>query len=99
MYQYHKDLFALLFIFIFCNIIFLYRKYIEDVLKTRGLRKSLHFLERLHITVLRKARLALEKPQDDSDSNVSEEYEGDQELRRYGSWSREAKELNLPSYK
>lgn len=75
------------------------RKYIEDVLKTRGLRKSLHFLERLHTSVLRKARLALEKPQDDCDNIVNEEYEGDQELKRYGAWSKEAKELNLPSYR
>ena len=78
---------------------FLNRKYIEDVLKTRGLRKSLNFLERLHTSVLRKARLALEKPKHDGDNNVNEEYEGDQELKRYGAWSKEAKELNLPSYR
>ncbi|KAL6259477.1 hypothetical protein P5V15_009396 [Pogonomyrmex californicus] len=77
-----------------------YRKYIEDVLKTRGLRKSLNFLDRLHTSILRKARLTLEKNDcEGCDSNTSEEYEGDRELRRYGIWSSEAKELNLPSYR
>ncbi|XP_006619036.1 mitogen-activated protein kinase kinase kinase 4 [Apis dorsata] len=74
-----------------------YRKYIEDVLKTRGLRKSLYFLERLHTYVLRKARLTLEK--NDINDTLNEEYEGDVELRRYGAWSPEARELNLPSYR
>ncbi|XP_043681622.1 mitogen-activated protein kinase kinase kinase 4 [Vespula pensylvanica] len=76
-----------------------YRKYIEDVLKTRGLRKSLNFLERLHISVLRKARLTLEKNDKNDNDNVTEEYDGDKELKRYGVWSAEAKELNLPSYR
>lgn len=76
-----------------------YRKYIEDVLKTRGLRKSLNFLERLHTSVLRKARLTLEKYDEEDNDNVNEEYEGDRELKRYGVWSSEAKELNLPSYR
>ncbi|XP_029049394.1 mitogen-activated protein kinase kinase kinase 4 [Osmia bicornis bicornis] len=77
-----------------------YRKYIEDVLKTRGLRKSLNFLERLHTSVLRKARLTLEKSDVSEGGNAtSEEYEGDEELRRYGVWSTEARELNLPSYR
>ncbi|KAG7211833.1 hypothetical protein KM043_011058 [Ampulex compressa] len=77
-----------------------YRKYIEDVLKTRGLRKSLNFLERLHTSVLRKARLALEKyTEEDGNNSANEEYEGDKELRRYGIWSPEAIELNLPSYR
>ncbi|KOC71052.1 Mitogen-activated protein kinase kinase kinase 4, partial [Habropoda laboriosa] len=76
-----------------------YRKYIEDVLKTRGLRKSLNFLERLHTSVLRKARLTLEKVDISKCSNLNEEYEGDEELRRYGTWSCEARELNLPSYR
>ncbi|XP_076227046.1 mitogen-activated protein kinase kinase kinase 4 isoform X3 [Nomia melanderi] len=78
-----------------------YRKYIEDVLKTRGLGKSLNFLERLHTSILRKARLTLEKcdiSESDS-SDLNEEYEGDKQLRRYGVWSSEAKELNLPSYR
>lgn len=79
-------------------IIFVYllRKYIEDVLKTRGLRKSLNFLDRLHTSILRKARLTLEK---NDCEGCEEEYEGDRELRRYGIWSSEATKLNLPSYK
>ncbi|XP_046611191.1 mitogen-activated protein kinase kinase kinase 4 isoform X1 [Neodiprion virginianus] len=77
-----------------------YRKYIEDVLKIRGLRKSLQFLERLHTSVLRKVRLTLEKyDASDMDSSATEEYEGDTELKRYGAWSPESKELNLPSYR
>lgn len=76
------------------------RKYIEDVLKTRGLRKSLNFLDRLHTSILRKARLTLEKNDcEGSDSTASEEHEDDKELRRYGIWSSEARELNLPSYR
>ncbi|XP_048506193.1 mitogen-activated protein kinase kinase kinase 4 isoform X2 [Athalia rosae] len=77
-----------------------YRKYIEDVLKIRGLRKSLHFLEKLHTSVLRKARLTLEKYDDSNlENSTGEEYEGDAELRRYGTWSPEARELHLPSYR
>ncbi|XP_076291139.1 mitogen-activated protein kinase kinase kinase 4 isoform X2 [Lasioglossum baleicum] len=76
-----------------------YRKYIEDVLKTRGLGKSLNFLERLHTSILRKARLTLEKCDISASSNLNEEYEGDMQLRRYGVWSPVAKELNLPSYR
>ncbi|KAI4498829.1 hypothetical protein M0802_006004 [Mischocyttarus mexicanus] len=76
-----------------------YRKYIEDVLKTRGLRKSLNFLERLHTSVLRKARLTLEKNDENDNDSANEEYDGDMELKRYGVWSPEAKELNLPSYR
>lgn len=76
-----------------------FRKYIEDVLKTRGLRKSLKFLDRLHTSILRKARLTLEKYDEESINAMSEEYEGDKELRRYGVWSPEARELNLPSYR
>ncbi|XP_078047045.1 mitogen-activated protein kinase kinase kinase 4 isoform X1 [Augochlora pura] len=76
-----------------------YRKYIEDVLKTRGLGKSLNFLERLHTSILRKARLTLEKCDISESSNLNEEYEGDMQLRRYGVWSPVARELNLPSYR
>lgn len=78
----------------------MFRRYVEDVLKTRGLRKSLNFLERLHTSVLRKARLTLEKSEcEGCDNSTNEEYEGDKELRRYGVWSSEARELNLPSYR
>ena len=34
----------------------------EEVLKTRGLRKAIHFLEKLHNHVLQKAMITLEKP-------------------------------------
>uniref|UniRef100_A0A8D8B413 Mitogen-activated protein kinase kinase kinase 4 n=1 Tax=Culex pipiens TaxID=7175 RepID=A0A8D8B413_CULPI len=89
----------------------LYRKYIENVLKCRGLGKSLTFLHRLHNVVLRKAQLTLEKPGmqvlDDDSLFVEEdvpciepplEKEQEGELRRFGAASKEAKELNLPSY-
>ncbi|XP_058175018.1 mitogen-activated protein kinase kinase kinase 4 [Anopheles ziemanni] len=88
----------------------LYRKYIENVLKTRGLGKSLTFLHRLHNVVLRKAQLTLEKPGrrqeeeslfDEEDAPCIEpplEREHELELRSFGAWSVEAKELNLPSY-
>ncbi|XP_033609208.1 mitogen-activated protein kinase kinase kinase 4 isoform X3 [Cryptotermes secundus] len=39
-----------------------YRKYMEEVLKTRGLRKAINFLEKLHHYVLRKAMITLAKP-------------------------------------
>lgn len=51
----------------------------------------------MHTYVLRKARLTLEK--NDINDTLNEEYEGDVELRRYGAWSPEARELNLPSYR
>ncbi|KAF7988197.1 hypothetical protein HCN44_007691 [Aphidius gifuensis] len=73
-----------------------YRKYIEEVLKTRGLTKSLNFLDRLHNTVLRKASLTFKKLEETNEA--SEEYEDDWELKRYGVWSPEAKSLNLPPY-
>ncbi|XP_055585574.1 mitogen-activated protein kinase kinase kinase 4 isoform X3 [Uranotaenia lowii] len=89
----------------------LYRKYIENVLKTRGLGKSLTFLHRLHNVVLRKAQLTLEKPdtRDHEDSLFDEdedvpciepplEKDQESELQRFGAWSEEAKKLNLPSY-
>lgn len=89
-----------------------YRKYMENVLKSRGLGKSLTFLHRLHNVVLRKAQLSLEKP-GEVDTELDNEFFDDEEvpvieppmekdqveeLRRYGVWSREAKELELPSY-
>lgn len=39
-----------------------YRKYIEHVLKSRGLGRSLSFLHRLYTVVLRKTQISLEKP-------------------------------------
>ncbi|XP_031640746.1 mitogen-activated protein kinase kinase kinase 4 isoform X3 [Contarinia nasturtii] len=88
-----------------------YRKYIEHVLKSRGLGQSLSFLHRLHNTVLRKAHATLEVPgAEESDLDfdgfndeireteipLSKDHE--EELRRYGIWSEEATSLNLPSY-
>lgn len=43
-----------------------YRKYIENILKVRGLGKSLNFLERLHQHVLWKAKATLDKPQEEN---------------------------------
>lgn len=88
-----------------------YRKYIEHVLKSRGLGQSLSFLHRLHNVVLRKAHATLEVPgAEESDLDfdgfndelqtteipLSKEHED--ELHRYGIWSEEAASLNLPSY-
>lgn len=88
-----------------------YRKYIEHVLKSRGLGQSLSFLHRLHNVVLRKAHATLEMAgAEDSDLDfdgfhdefqtteipLSKEQEDD--LHRYGIWSEEAASLNLPSY-
>lgn len=87
-----------------------YRKFIENVLKSRGLGKSLSFLHRLHNVVLRKAQITLEKPgMEDTDHDMFEDdeiahmenpmtMEEIDELRRYGIWSEEFKELALPSY-
>lgn len=41
-----------------------YRKYIETILKTRGLGKSMSFLDKLHCDLLCKVQLTLEKPDD-----------------------------------
>lgn len=73
-----------------------YRKYIENILKTRGLNKSMSFLDKLHKHVLRKAQLTLEKPKDEA---VFSSDSHDDELMRYGCWSPEAHALQLPSYK
>lgn len=86
-----------------------YRKFIENVLKSRGLGKSLSFLHQLHNNVLRKAHVTLEKPGtediehelfDDEVSNIEIPLEKDEveELRRYGIWCEEFKELSLPPY-
>lgn len=89
-----------------CENLSSYRKYIEDVLKTKGLRKALSFLEKLHSSVLYRARLALEKTSetetqknDTSQVNSEPMSPEESELRRYGYWSPEAQALNLPSYR
>lgn len=88
-----------------------YRKYIEDVLKTKGLRKALAFLEKLHFSVLYRAGLTLEKPcntqteetqvkpPDETESKSEPNSPDETELRRYGYWSPESQALNLPSYR
>lgn len=88
-----------------------YRKYIEHVLKSRGLGQALCFLHHLHNVLLRKAHATLEVPGteesdldfDGFDENVSYtevplDKEQEDELHRYGIWSEEAASLNLPSY-
>lgn len=89
-----------------------YRKYIEHVLKSRGLGQSLSFLHRLHNVVLRKAHATLEVPGvEESDMDFHDKFhdefqtteiplskDHEDELRRYGVWSEEAISLNLPSY-
>ena len=87
-----------------------YRKFIENVLKSRGLGKSLSFLHSLHNVVLRKAQITLEKPgmedheqdlfEDEEISNMEPPLEKEEidELRRYGIWCEEFKELALPSF-
>lgn len=81
-------------------------------MKSRGLGKSLSFLHRLHNVVLRKVHLTLEKPGTEEIVNDSEwfndddapdiepplDVEQEEELRKYGVWSSEAKSLGLPSY-
>lgn len=88
-----------------------YRKYIEHVLKSRGLGQSLSFLHHLHNFVIRKAHATLELPGaeetdldfDGFEDNISRteiplSSEEEEDLHRYGTWSQEAISLNLPSY-
>lgn len=88
-----------------------YRKYIEHVLKSRGLGQALCFLHHLHNVVLRKAHATLEVPGSEDadigfegfDDNMSQteiplSKEEEEDLHRYGAWSEEATSLNLPSY-
>lgn len=88
-----------------------YRKYIEHVLKSRGLGQSLSFLHHLHNFVVRKAHATLELPGaeeiemdfDGFEDNISRteiplNSEEEEDLHRYGTWSKEAISLNLPSY-
>ncbi|XP_057666250.1 mitogen-activated protein kinase kinase kinase 4 [Diorhabda carinulata] len=75
-----------------------FRRYIENILKTKALDKGLNFLEKLHNRILQKTKKTLELPKDQSlferVTNLSED-----ELCRYGCWSPEYKELGLPSYR
>ncbi|XP_054725880.1 mitogen-activated protein kinase kinase kinase 4 isoform X1 [Anastrepha obliqua] len=89
----------------------LYRKFIENVLKSRGLAKALSFLNKLHNVVLYKAHISLEKPGTEDYDFETERIDEDvprlepkisreqmDELRRFGYWSDEAKSINLPTY-
>ncbi|KAL9891810.1 mitogen-activated protein kinase kinase kinase 4 isoform 2-T2 [Glossina fuscipes fuscipes] len=89
----------------------LYRKFIENVLKSRGLAKALAFLHKLHNVVMCKAQISLEKPGTDDYDFETEKFEDNiphleadiddeqmEELRRYGYWSEEYKSINLPNY-
>ncbi|XP_063218339.1 mitogen-activated protein kinase kinase kinase 4 isoform X2 [Bacillus rossius redtenbacheri] len=49
-----------------------YRRYMEHVLKTRGLRKSIQFFDRTHKTVLKKAMLTLLNQEESKDSSTAE---------------------------
>nr|WAK98091.1 mitogen-activated protein kinase kinase kinase 4 [Colaphellus bowringi] len=76
-----------------------YRRYIENILKTRALDKSLNFLKHLH-HLLAKTQLTLEYPSDkEFFSQVNTCSSEEDELRRYGAWSPEAESLDLPSYR
>ncbi|KAF5306496.1 hypothetical protein FQR65_LT07324 [Abscondita terminalis] len=78
-----------------CDLI----KYIENMLKTKGLMKSVTFLERLHQHLLWKTELTLQKPEDDGIFKKTPEDSEEDELIRYGCWSPEAKAMELPTYK
>ncbi|XP_025424762.1 mitogen-activated protein kinase kinase kinase 4 isoform X2 [Sipha flava] len=75
-----------------------YRQFIAGVLKTKGLRKALKFLDELYKNVLRKAHLTL-KDQSAVEEDSKHLVPHDEELLRYGYWCQESKELNLPSYR
>lgn len=81
------------------NNVSAYRKYIENILKTRALHNSLSFLDKLHQHVLQKAQFTLEKPTNDEIFTKICCDTDEEELRRYGCWSPEAKAINLPSYR
>ncbi|CAG9822697.1 unnamed protein product [Phaedon cochleariae] len=82
------------------NTVSPYRRYIENVLKTRTLDKSLKFLKNLHKNVLRKTKLTLDRPKDSTIFSTTKTLNSDEEeLLRYGAWSPEAASLDLPSYR
>uniref|UniRef100_A0A0A9W7V4 Mitogen-activated protein kinase kinase kinase 4 n=3 Tax=Lygus hesperus TaxID=30085 RepID=A0A0A9W7V4_LYGHE len=72
-----------------------YRKYIEDVLKSKGLRKAMFFLESLYLKSLKRGRIALLNP---NKSNLAEAIDSSEEqLMRFGFWSEEYMSMDLPS--
>lgn len=60
-----------------------YRRYIENILKTRALDKSLNFLSKLHNHVLKKTQLTLEYPEDTSIFSKTSCSSEEEELRRF----------------
>ncbi|XP_050436636.1 mitogen-activated protein kinase kinase kinase 4 isoform X2 [Adelges cooleyi] len=81
-----------------CDASLTYRQFITGVLKTKGLRKALKFLDSLYKNALRKAHLTLKDPSVTEDE-TKEPYPHDEELLRYNYWSDESQALNLPSYR
>ena len=59
----------------------------------------MYFFERLHLSTLCKVSTTLIKPDAIFEFNDNEIYDSEQESMRYGVWSREMSELNLPSYR
>ncbi|CAB3382788.1 Hypothetical predicted protein [Cloeon dipterum] len=77
-----------------------YRTYIEDVLKTHGLRRAILYLERLHFHLLSKAKITLDKSAGAVVEPTAEQMQTEEwELKRFGQWSPEAQSMCLPSYK
>ncbi|KAL1459113.1 hypothetical protein WDU94_011120 [Cyamophila willieti] len=77
------------------NISPTYKNFIKKTLKTRGLVQSLYFLEKLHKWLVRQQK-TFEIPEENNDSE-SAQFQDDFELAKYGYWSKEFKQLNLPS--
>uniref|UniRef100_A0A8D8PRX7 Mitogen-activated protein kinase kinase kinase 4 n=4 Tax=Cacopsylla melanoneura TaxID=428564 RepID=A0A8D8PRX7_9HEMI len=77
------------------NISPTYKNFIKKTLKKRGLVRSLYFLEKLHKWLVRQQK-TFEIPEENNDSN-SGQIQDDFELAKYGYWSKEFKQLNLPS--
>ncbi|KAK9884856.1 hypothetical protein WA026_009078 [Henosepilachna vigintioctopunctata] len=76
-----------------------YRRYIEHVLKTKALKKSLNFLDELHTGILKRAKYTLERPEDQNVFKLNVVETEEDEMIRYGAWSPEAQAINLPSYR
>ncbi|XP_059490886.1 mitogen-activated protein kinase kinase kinase 4 isoform X2 [Neocloeon triangulifer] len=77
-----------------------YRAYIEEVLKTHGLKRAIGYLDSLHLHLLSKAKITLDKATIPLEDATEEEMQTeDWELKRFGLWSPEAQSMCLPSYK
>nr|BAN21181.1 mitogen activated protein kinase kinase kinase 4, mapkkk4, mekk4 [Riptortus pedestris] len=74
-----------------------YRMFLEHVLKTKGFKKAFQFMENLHLKLLRKARIALERP---TEGNMKSYTSYDEtNLLKYGYWSDEYQSMKLPSFR